>query len=205
MPAVTSAMKRTPAAHRASTPARSPQNRAGTTVEPRTAEPSSGQNTISDDSYLIDFQRGWFLQSADVAPVRYRNAMMEADRNPDAAPDNIIEMRWILQREFGSSLIFFHEVTIPPGKVEGTHQHIGSEELYYITEGQGIAYMRAGDDPKTDGFPTVEREVFGIGSRQFKELPVRPGHVIYTKSGGMHGIRNPGTVPLKFVAFLYHQ
>src|ERR1043166_3831057 len=173
--------------------------------EPRTGDPSSPSNTILDQNYLIDFQRGWYLQAGDVPPVRYRNAMMEAEHNPDAAPDNILEMRWILQREFGGSLIFFHEVTIPPGKVEGTHQHIGSEELYYIVEGEGIAYLRVGDDPKTDSFPTVEREVFGLGRRDFKQLPVKPGSVIYTKSGGMHGIRNPGSVPLKFVAFLYHQ
>lgn len=173
--------------------------------EPRTQDPSSPSNTILDENYLIDFQRGWYLQAADVPPVRYRNAMMEAERNPDAAPDNVLEMRWILQREFGGSLIFFHEVTIPPGKVEGTHQHIGSEELYYIIEGEGIAYLRVGDDPKTDSFPTVEREVFGLGRKDFKQLPVQPGSVIYTKSGGMHGIRNPGSVPLKFVAFLYHQ
>jgi oxalate decarboxylase/phosphoglucose isomerase-like protein (cupin superfamily) len=36
-----------------------------------------------------------------------------------------------------------------------------------------------------------------------RELQVQPGSVIYTKSGGVHGIRNPGTEPLKFVAFLY--
>jgi mannose-6-phosphate isomerase-like protein (cupin superfamily) len=173
--------------------------------EPRTNEPSSSQNTVEDGNYLLDFQRGWYLQASDVPPVRYRNAMMEAARNPDAANDNIIEMRWILQREFGGSVVFFHEVMIPPGKVEGTHQHIGSEELYYITEGEGLAYLRVGDDPRTDSFPTVEREVFGIGRRQFKELPVKAGSVIFTKSGGMHGIRNPGAVPLKFVAFLYHQ
>jgi mannose-6-phosphate isomerase-like protein (cupin superfamily) len=173
--------------------------------EPRTAAPSSPDNTIRDENYLIDFQRGWYLQASDVAPVRYLNAMMEAQRNPDAAADNVLEMRWILQREFGGSLVFFHEVTIPPGKVEGTHQHIGSEELYYIIEGEGLAYLRVGDDPKTEAFPTVEREVFGIGRKDFKELPVKRGSVIFTKSGGMHGIRNPGGVPLKFVAFLYHQ
>jgi oxalate decarboxylase/phosphoglucose isomerase-like protein (cupin superfamily) len=64
--------------------------------------------------------------------------------------------------------------------------------------------MRVGDDPQTEKFPTVKREVMGIGQREFKELPVKPGSVIFTKSGGMHGIRNPGSVPLKFVAFLYH-
>lgn len=171
--------------------------------EPRTPEPSSPLNTIEDTSYLINFQRGWFLQTEDIQPVRYRNAMMD-DENPDRDNDNIIEMRWVIQRELGGSMVFFHEVTIPPGKVEGTHQHIGSEELYYITEGEGIAYMREGDDPATDSYPTVERDVMGLGMRQFKELPVKPGSVIFTKSGGMHGIRNPGTEPLKFIAFLYH-
>ncbi|BAY37792.1 Oxalate-binding protein [Nostoc sp. NIES-2111] len=171
--------------------------------EPRTQQPSSSQNTIEDQNYLINFQRGWFLQTQDIQPVRYRNAMMD-DENPDRRDDNVIDMRWIVQRELGGSMVFFHEVTIPPGKVEGTHQHIGSEELYFITEGEGIAYMRVGDDPATDNYPTVDREVMGLGKRQFKELPVKPGSVIFTKSGGMHGIRNPNSQPLKFVAFLYH-
>jgi mannose-6-phosphate isomerase-like protein (cupin superfamily) len=171
--------------------------------EPRTQEPSSSENTILDQNYLINFQRGWFLQTQDIQPVRYRNAMMD-DSNPDKGDNNIIEMRWVVQRELGGSMVFFHEVTVPPGTVEGTHQHIGTEELYYITEGEGIAYMRVGDDPTTDTYPTVKRQVMGLGNYDFKELPVKPGSVIFTKSGGMHGIRNPGTKPLKFVAFLYH-
>ncbi len=171
--------------------------------EPRTQEPSSSQNTIADQNYLINFQRGWYLDAQKIQPVRYRNAMMD-DSNPDRKDDNIIEMRWIVQRELGGSNIFFHEVTIPPGKVEGTHQHIGTEELYYIVQGEGIAYLRVGDDPATEQFPTVQRNVMGLGYKDFKELPVKPGSVIFTKSGGMHGIRNPGTEPLKFVAFLYH-
>jgi mannose-6-phosphate isomerase-like protein (cupin superfamily) len=161
------------------------------------------QNTISDDNYLIDFQRGWFFQASDVAPVRYLNALMDLD-NPDRAPDNIVEMRWLLQRQLGSSIVFFHEVTLPPGKTEGTHQHIGSEECYYIVQGEGTAYMRDGDDPQNEQYPLVQHEVYGLGMRQFRQLPVKPGNVIYTKSGGMHGIRNTGTTPLKFVAFLYH-
>ncbi len=36
-------------------------------------------------------------------------------------------------------------------------------------------------------------------------MPVKPGSVIFTKSGGIHGIRNPSPdKPLRFVAFLYH-
>jgi oxalate decarboxylase/phosphoglucose isomerase-like protein (cupin superfamily) len=181
--------------------------------EPRTNEPSSQQNTIKDWNYEVNFQRGWFLNSHDVQPVRYLNAMMEAQKNEDARPDNVIEMRWILQREFGGKVAYFHEVNIPPGKVEGTHHHIGSEELYYIVEGEGIGYMAVGDDPSLDAidpvtnrpkYPTVEREIFGIGRKACKELPIGPGSVIYTKSGGFHGIRNTGDKPLKFVAFLYH-
>lgn len=173
--------------------------------EPRFPSPSHSGNTIDDRNYFVTFQRGWFVEQArSTAPVRYLNGMMDPG-NPDAAAENVIEMRWLLQREFGATIVFFHEVTIPPGAVEGTHQHIGSEELYYITEGRGIAYMREGDDPAADAkYPTVTREIYGIGPRRCKELPVRPGSIIFTKSGGMHGIRNDGPDPLRFVAFLYH-
>lgn len=181
--------------------------------EPKTTDPSSNANTIEDDNYLLNFQRGWYLQVSDIAPNFYRNAMMDGgDVNPDANPDNIIQMRWVIQRELGGSMIFFHHVTIPPGKVEGNHQHIGSEELYYVVEGEGIAYMRVGDDPKTDAkdakgkdlYEIESRVTMGLGRNDFRRLPVKPGSVIYTKSGGMHGIRNTGKVDLKFVAFLYH-
>ncbi|MCK9605872.1 MAG: cupin domain-containing protein [Methylomonas sp.] len=170
--------------------------------QPNESTPSSDANTVSDLSYLIDFQRGWFLQADDVAPVRYRNALME-ENNPDRADDNIVEMRWILQRELGGSLVFFHEVTIPPGKTEGTHRHIGSEELYYIVSGEGTAYMGEDDDPAIANLPTVQRAIYGLDMHNCKEIKVKPGSVIFTKSGGIHGIRNQGNKPLKFVAFLY--
>ncbi|WP_407114499.1 cupin domain-containing protein [Bradyrhizobium sp. LMG 9283] len=174
---------------------------------PNTQQPSSDQNTVRQDRYGVDFQRGWFVKKVrDIPPVRYRNGMMEAG-NPDAGEANIIEMRWVLQQEFGGTVVFFHEVTIPPHTVEGTHQHIGSEELYYVFEGRGIAYMGAGDDPALADDPTipvVERKIFGLDPRPCKKLDVAPGSVIYTKSGGIHGIENPYDEPLRFVAFLYH-
>ena len=182
----------------------------------RAQQPSANENTVPDLNYLLDFQRGWFKHASDVTPVLYRNAMMLGRpdgtyTNPDADPNNIIAMRWLFQRELGGSMIFFHEVTIPPGKVEGNHQHVGSEELYYIIEGEGIAYLRVGDDPTLGDesdtrYRSVPREVFGLGTQMFKELPVKAGSMIFTKSGGMHGIRNPptSTQNLKFVAFLYH-
>ncbi len=172
--------------------------------EPRNPEPSSPENTVADENYLLDFQRGFFIQDAQsVPPVSYRNAMQN-DADPDRRQDNVVEMRWLFQRELGGHLVFFHEVTVPPGAVEGTHRHIGSEELYYITSGQGLAYMKDGDDPGTDRFPLVERPLYGLDPVMCRELPVGPGSVIFTKSGGVHGIRNPGTEPLRFVAFLYH-
>jgi mannose-6-phosphate isomerase-like protein (cupin superfamily) len=167
-------------------------------------EASSNQNTVRDDSYLIDFQRAHFFENIDtMPPVRYRNGMMWDD-NQERRDDNIIEMRWVLQREFASSVVFFHKVTIPPGAIEGTHRHIGTEELYCIVEGEGIAYLGDGDDPSASGYPLVERQIYGLGTHVCREVPVKPGSVIFTKSGGIHGIKNPGDKPLRFVAFLYH-
>lgn len=169
--------------------------------------PSSPRNTIPANVYELNFQRGWFLDSKDVEPVRYRNAMMESV-NPAYKQDNsnIVEMKWILQQEMGGDLVYFHEVTVTPGSFEGVHQHIGSEELYYIVSGEGIAYMGDGDDPALDDkFPTVSQQIYSIGNKPVKEIPVKPGKIIYTKSGGIHGIRNPSTTtPLVFVAFGYH-
>jgi mannose-6-phosphate isomerase-like protein (cupin superfamily) len=171
---------------------------------PNTQDPSSDRNTVKVSNYLISFQRGFFFDDVGkMLPVRYRNAMMN-DSNPQRGTDNIIEMRWILQQELGGSLVFFHEVTIPPGKTEGTHQHIGSEELYYIVAGTGSAYLGFKDDPALAAFPTVTRDIFGLDPKECKQVPVKPGSVIFTKSGGVHGIENPGAEPLKFVAFLYH-
>jgi oxalate decarboxylase/phosphoglucose isomerase-like protein (cupin superfamily) len=179
---------------------------------PNTQDPSAPQNTVQVNSYLLDFRRGWFLQNArDIPPVRYRNAMTEpssADFDTPGQNNNTIEMRWVVQRELGGSNVYFHEVTIPPGTVEGTHQHIGSEELYYIFEGEGVAYMGAGDDPSLDDdqkHPLRTVDIFGLPKHDVREVRVQAGSVIYTKSGGIHGIRNPhSSQPLRFVAFGYH-
>jgi len=172
--------------------------------EPRDPAPSSSANTVADGNYMLHFQRGFFIPDASqVEPVSYLNPMTDSG-NSDAREDNVIAMRWLFQRELGSDVVFFHEVTVPPGAVEGTHRHVGSEELYYVVSGNGLAYMRDGDDPNNVVYPLVTRPVYGRDPQPCRELPVKPGSVIFTKSGGCHGIRNPGTEPLKFVAFLYH-
>jgi mannose-6-phosphate isomerase-like protein (cupin superfamily) len=198
-----------PDGHRIATPAVD-DNYGRNHQAPNDPEPNSSGNGVRDANYLLDFQRGWYKRSRDVPPVKYRNAMMLGDAdghytNPDAKSSNVLEMRWLFQRELGGSLVFFHEVTIPPGAVEGSHQHLGSEELYYIIDGTGLVYLREGDDPSLGWqYPTVPREVFGLGTKLFKEIPIEKGSMILTKSGGMHGIRNTGASDLKFVAFLYH-
>jgi mannose-6-phosphate isomerase-like protein (cupin superfamily) len=179
---------------------------------PNTQTPSDPQNTVAVNNYLLDFQRGFFFQKVrDLLPVRYKNAMAEptsADFNRPGPNDNTIEMRWVVQRELGGSNVWFHEVTIPAGTVEGTHQHVGSEELYYIFEGEGTAYMGDGDDPALSDntkYPLKSVDLFGLGKRNVREVHVEPGSVIFTKSGGMHGIRNVDSdKPLRFVAFGYH-
>jgi mannose-6-phosphate isomerase-like protein (cupin superfamily) len=170
---------------------------------PNSPHPNSPENTVESQLYLLDFQRGWALHESEVPAVRYRNPLMNDD-DPERALESVVEMQWILQQELGGSLVFFHRVTVPPGKVEGTHRHIGSEELYYIVGGTGEAFLGEGDDPKLAELPVEEREIFGIGKKRCHVVPVRPGSVIFTKSGGIHGIRNTGDVPLVFVAFLYH-
>jgi oxalate decarboxylase/phosphoglucose isomerase-like protein (cupin superfamily) len=179
---------------------------------PNTQDPSSPQNTAQVNNYRVDFQRGWFFTKVrDIAPVRYKNARMDptsTDFNCPGPNDNTIEMRWVVQREFGSSIIYFMEVTIPPGTVDGTHQHIGTEELYYIFEGEGVAYMGDGDDPTLSDetqYPLRNVEIFGLPKHNVRELKVQPGSVIFTKSGGIHGIRNLNSdQPLRFVALGYH-
>jgi hypothetical protein len=175
---------------------------------PNTQNPSDDQNTVPKGTYTLNFRRGFFIPDATaIDPVRYRNAMMMG-QNPDMRDDNILEMRWLLQDEFSSSMVFFHEVAIPPGVVEGTHQHIGSEELYFVYQGEGIAYMGANDHPDlakhADTAETEERHVFGLDPKPVWPLKVKKGSVIFTKSGGIHGIRNTSAdQTLRFVAFLY--
>jgi hypothetical protein len=188
--------------------------------EPNRPEPNSPNNTIDDRLYFANFQRAFVLDAEAIPPVLYQNAMMEptsSDYFTGSPPEpgkldgdkNVMGMRWIIQRELGGTIVYFHQVIVPPGAVEGTHQHIGSEELYYFIEGEGIAYVGDGDDPAVDAaYPLVDPtpDIYGLGPKPCRRLPVRPGTTIFTKSGGMHGVRNPkaNPRPLKFVAFGYH-
>lgn len=179
---------------------------------PVTSAPSSPANTVQKACYSLTFRRGFYVPDASkVTPVRYRNAMMDANNPQNQSGDvNITDMRWLFQEELGGELVFFHEVTIAPGVTEGTHQHLGSEELYYIVRGTGTAYVSINDSPDIVSppgqapFPVVTRHVMGLDPKECYALPVQTGSVIFTKSGGVHGIENlHSSEPLVFVAFLY--
>jgi len=59
-------------------------------------------------------------------------------------------------------------MTIPPGTQFGRHIHDGSEELYVILKGDGVALL--------DG----------------EEHPVGPGDLLMLRNRGCHGLRNDG-------------
>lgn len=173
-------------------------------IPPSRRRPTDEDSNRHVHNYHITFQRGFYIEDiSQMEPIRYFNPLM-SDKHPDHDPNNFVDMRWVFQRELGGSLVFFHEVTVEGGKVEGTHQHIGSEELYYIVEGEGLAYLGKNDDPTTSHFPIVDQHIFGLDVKGCREVPIKAGSVIFTKSGGIHGIQNPNTDPLRFVAFLYH-
>ena len=169
---------------------------------PRSNAPDDPANRQDDPNYFIDFARGFFRPAGSVPPTSFRNWQMAAS-DPDAADANVVSRRWLAQREFAGRMVHCFEGTVPPGASEGCHRHVSAEELIYVVAGQGVAYVGAGDLADADCYPPAVRPVFGIGDRPCRELPLGPGAAVYTKSGGVHGLRNTGGAPLTYVAFLY--
>ncbi|MEI7686345.1 MAG: cupin domain-containing protein, partial [Planctomycetota bacterium] len=134
---------------------------------PRSPEPDSPQNTETLRNYFIGFHKVVYLDAAETTPVRYRNLLM-SEGDPDCRPDNVVEIRWLLQRQLGGRAVYFQEVVVPPGAVEGVHLYVGAESLYYVIEGEGVAYLGEHDDPSTASLPTVQRDVLGVGPRPCK-------------------------------------
>ena len=181
------------------------RSRSGTTItcaqhqEPQDAGTQHRLNTVAGQELLHRLPPR--LVPADVR--RHRPGPLpqchdERTRTPDlfARRDNVIEMRWMLQRELGANLVFFHEVTIPPGTVSRAPTTTSAaEELYYIV-------ARATASP-TWGKPMTRRCRTPANGRsahlRYRPAPharkcrCGPGQVIFTKSGGIHGIRNPAT------------
>jgi mannose-6-phosphate isomerase-like protein (cupin superfamily) len=70
---------------------------------------------------------------------------------------------------FGGRLelpVYVHHTALLPGAGIGEHLHDGSEEIYWLLEGEGLM--------KVDG----------------TEFPVAAGEAVLTKSGSSHSLRN---------------
>jgi mannose-6-phosphate isomerase-like protein (cupin superfamily) len=70
------------------------------------------------------------------------------------------------------------EINLPPGASIGYHQHEGETEYFIFMEGTGTV------------------------SDNGTEIPVGKGDVMVTGNGAYHSVKNSGTVPLVFNAFI---
>jgi mannose-6-phosphate isomerase-like protein (cupin superfamily) len=79
---------------------------------------------------------------------------------------------------FSTSLAAFNIMSLEPGVTIGLHRHEGSEEIYWIIEGQA--------------------QVTDDGER----VLLHPGDALLTRNGSTHSLENPGPGVLKFLAVL---
>ena len=70
---------------------------------------------------------------------------------------------------------YVHRTTLPVGGKVGEHPHVGNEQFYLVMEGEGIVTLCG------------------------EEFPVKPWSIALIRSGGSHGIRNTGSMPLTYV------
>lgn len=73
----------------------------------------------------------------------------------------------------------FAKFSLGPGGELPVHRHDKTEEVGYFTDGEGVVTL----------FPHGEK----------KEIPVRPGHVVYIAPGEWHALRNTGQAPFSLV------
>jgi mannose-6-phosphate isomerase-like protein (cupin superfamily) len=83
--------------------------------------------------------------------------------------------------DFSTPLAAFNLMTLDPGVTVGFHKHEGSEEIYWVLEGRGLAR----DDEK--------------------EASLEPGDALLTLDGHSHSLENPGPGPLILLAVLANQ
>jgi mannose-6-phosphate isomerase-like protein (cupin superfamily) len=80
--------------------------------------------------------------------------------------------------EFSTPLCAFTILTLDPGVSVGYHQHVGSEEVYWVLEGKGMAR----DDQES--------------------AELVPGDALLCREGHFHGIENPGPGPLRILTVM---
>ena len=110
--------------------------------------------------------------------IRRHHEMREEQRDAVRGGEGSARLREILTAGEMAGVDFVSEVTLDPGASIGEHRHEGSEELYLLLEGEGVA--------------TLDGASFPVGS----------GDAYLTKDGHTHGLANCTEEPLRFLAVL---
>ncbi len=90
-----------------------------------------------------------FLSTVEVDPIK---------RSNEHGGQGLIEWRRLLSAEQFASKIDFVDVTVvPPGSSIGRHQHINTEELYYVVAGEPLVRVDAAEQRLGSGDISIVR------------------------------------------------
>jgi quercetin dioxygenase-like cupin family protein len=90
-----------------------------------------------------------------------------------------ITIRWVIGKPEGAPNFALRVIEFAPGAVFAPHQHPYEHEIF-VLEGQGAVEGPAG------------------------KVAMKPGTAIYVPPDEVHGYRNTGDVPLRFVCVVPH-
>jgi mannose-6-phosphate isomerase-like protein (cupin superfamily) len=110
--------------------------------------------------------------------IRRRTQAHEEERDAMRGGSGRALLREYISPGEMSGVEFVSVVTLEPGACVGEHRHEGTEELYLVLEGAGIA--------------TLDGERFDVG----------PGDSFLVLDGHSHGLENGVGSPLAFIAVL---
>lgn len=91
-----------------------------------------------------------------------------------------ITIRWVIGKPEGAPNFALRVIEFAPGAVFTPHRHPYEHEIF-VLEGEGLAQGPAG------------------------EVAMRPGVALYIPPDEMHGYRNTGLGPLRFICVIPHQ
>ena len=91
-----------------------------------------------------------------------------------------ITIRWVIGKPEGAPNFALRVIEFAPGAVFAPHQHPYEHEIF-VLEGEGLVEGPEG------------------------EIAMNPGVAIYVPPDEVHGYRNVGDVPLRFVCVVPHQ
>lgn len=89
-----------------------------------------------------------------------------------------IGIRWLISEKEGAPNFAMRVIELAPGVVFDPHHHPYEHEIY-VLEGAGVVTDEAGD----------------VGE-------MRPGVALYVPPDALHGYRNTGDAPLKFICVI---